>query len=425
MPPLALLAVPIALQAAAMAIDEGVFHRRRGLPRWERIGHPLDTLTIAACLAWLVAMPRAASAALPGYLVLAAGSTLFVTKDEPVHARLCTAGEHWLHALLFVLHPIVLAAFAALWWTGHDRLLAGELAAVLGVLAYQVVYWNLWRDRGRAPRAVNNTWYAPLGVRWYEADDTPIALLRAEARHRNPWLAGELARAFPGRPARVLDVGCGAGFLANDLAACGHIVTGLDPAAESLAVARAHDATRAVRYVRGDALALPFAEASFDAVCAMDLLEHVEEPARVVAEAARVLAPGGLLFFHTFNRTWLANLIVIKGVAWFVANAPRDLHVLRLFVTPRELAAICAAHGLAIEDLRGSRPRFGWPLWRMLATGRVGDDFAFTFTPSLKLGYTGFARKAAAAAVARPMHRSGPDVDRPALPRGGDHGDGV
>jgi 2-polyprenyl-6-hydroxyphenyl methylase / 3-demethylubiquinone-9 3-methyltransferase len=391
--------IPVALQAAAMIVDEGVFHRRRGLGRWERLGHPLDTLTIALCLGWLLAVPRDAGVAVPGYVALAVFSTLFVTKDEPVHAHACTAGEHWLHAVLFALHPIVLAAFGLLWWTGERAMLAAQLGLVLAFGTYQLVYWNVVRERRdrrrtREPRAVNNTWYAPLGERWYEADDTPIALLRAEARHRNPWIADMIARELGPGPARVLDLGCGAGFLANDLAARGLAVTGLDDTTENLAIAAAYDRTGTVAYVRGDARALPFADGSFDVVCAMDLLEHVEEPAHVVAEAARVLAPGGLFFFHTFNRTRRADLVVIKGVSWFVANAPADLHVLRLFITPAELAAMCEASSLSIVELRGSRPRFRWPLWRMLLTGRVGDDFAFTFTPSLALGYTGIARKA-------------------------------
>ena len=226
--------------------------------------------------------------------------------------------------------------------------------------------------------------------RWYEAEDTPIALLRAEARHRNPWIAEQLVRTFGPRPARVLDLGCGAGLLSNHLSARGHLVTGLDSTPENLEIARARGTAT---YVLGDACALPCPDASFDVVCAMDLLEHVEEPARLIAEAARVLAPGGSLFFHTFNRTWQANLVVIKGVEWFVRNTPKDLHVLRMFVTPEELAGMCEAHGLVITELHGSRPRFRWPLWRMLVTGKVGDDFAFTFTPSVKLGYTGVARK--------------------------------
>ncbi len=386
-----LLVVPIALQALAMLVDEGWFHLRRGLPRWERLGHPLDTLTIAACLGWLILAPRTEQA-LWVYGGLAAFSTVFITKDEPIHARLCSGGEQWLHAILFVLHPIVLAAFALLWWRGHDAMIATQLGVTIAFGSYQVVYWNVLRDRGA--RTINNAWYADLGARWYEAQDTPIALLRAEARHRNPWICAELARSYGVRPLRVLDLGCGAGLLSNDLAAHGHHVTGIDTTAENLTIARQRDRSGRATYELGDACALRFPAGSFDVVCAMDLLEHVEQPDRVVAEVARVLAPSGVFFFHTFNRTWQAQLIVIKGVEWFVDNTPKDLHVLRMFVTPAELAGMCHAHGLAIETLRGSRPRFRWPLWRMVLTGKVGDDLAFTFTRSTKLGYTGCARKA-------------------------------
>ncbi len=369
--------LPIALQALAMLVDEGWFHRRRGLPRWERIGHPLDTLTFVICLVWLLA-----GGSTHGYVALAVGSTLFVTKDEPIHAQLCSAGEHYLHAALFVLHPLVLAAFYAL----PHAVLAGQLAVTLGFLAYQVIYWNVIRVE---PRLINNRWYSELGDRWYRAQDTPIALLRAESRHRNPWIAGAIGAS----PLRVLDLGCGAGFLSNYLAARGHRVCGVDADAESLAVARAYDATGTAEYQRGDACALPYPDASFDVVCAMDLIEHVEDPAQLVAEASRVLAPGGVFFFHTFNRTWLAKLIVIDGVRLFVKNTPKDLHVLRLFVAPRDLETMCRRAHLQIAEMHGSRPRFDWPLWRMLATGKVGDDFAFTFTRSTALGFTGYARK--------------------------------
>lgn len=394
--------VPLALQALAMLVDEVWFHRRRELPRWERIGHPLDTLTIALCLGWLLCASPGSSAALPGYIALAIASTLFVTKDEGVHARLCSAGEHWLHAVLFALHPIVLAAFAWLWWHGDHALLAIQLALTLAFFAYQTIYWNVLQPR--RGRAVNNAWYADLGERWYRAEDTPIALLRAESRHRNPWLADEIVRVLGAGPHRVLDLGCGAGFLANHLAALGHEVTGIDTTAENLAVARAHDPTGTARYELGDACAVPYPDASFDVVCAMDLLEHVIEPERLVAEAGRVLRPGGLFFFHTFNRTRAAHLIVIKGVEWFVRNAPKDLHVIQLFRTPGEVTAMCDRAGLEVCLLRGSRPRFRWPLWRMLVTGNVGDDFAFTFTRSLAIGYTGCAQRVDASAT-RPRSR--------------------
>lgn len=395
------LVVPLAIQGLAMLVDEGVFHRRRGLPRWERIGHPLDTLTMLACLGWLLTVEPGSSHALPVYIALGTFSALFVTKDEPVHTRLCTAGEQWVHSLLFVLHPIVLGAFALLWWTGHTEILVGQTIVAVAFLGYQIVYWNVVVPRrGQTPRPVNNDWYADLGARWYDAQDTPIALLRAEARHRNPWIAQQMVDTLGDRPLRVLDMGCGAGFLSNYLAERGHQVTGVDTTEENLAVARAHDRTHTATYLLADACAVPCAPGSFDVVCAMDLIEHVEDPARLIAEVGRVLAPGGMFFFHTFNRTWQAYLVVIKGVELFVDNAPDDLHVIRLFRTPEEVTAMCRAHGLETSLLVGSRPRFRWPLWRMLLTGKVGDDFAFTFTPSTTLGYTGIVRWSAGNAKA-------------------------
>ncbi|HEU4411541.1 MAG TPA: bifunctional 2-polyprenyl-6-hydroxyphenol methylase/3-demethylubiquinol 3-O-methyltransferase UbiG [Polyangiaceae bacterium] len=245
-------------------------------------------------------------------------------------------------------------------------------------------------------RPVNNAIYSELGDRWYDAHDDPVALLRAESRHRNPWVARRVERAFGGRPVDALDVGCGAGFLSNYLAARGHRVSGLDASAESLEVARRHDPSRSVDYRLGDALALPYPDASFDVACAMDFLEHVEHPARAVAEIARVLRPSGLFFFHTFNRNALAYLVIIKAVEWFVKNTPRDMHVLRLFLRPDELAAMCRASGLEPLEVLGSRPRLGPALLKLAATGVVPDDFAFTFSRSTLLAYTGVARREAA-----------------------------
>jgi len=245
------------------------------------------------------------------------------------------------------------------------------------------------------PANVNNDVYQTLGERWYSAADDPIALLRAESRLRNPWIAAELARAFGARAADVLDIGCGGGFLSNYLGCSGHRVTGLDASPDALAVAHRYDQTGLVHYRQGDALKLPLADASFDAVCAMDFLEHVEDPDRVIAEAARVLKPCGLFFFHTFNRNFLSWLIVIKGVEWFVRNTPRNLHVLRLFLKPAELSASCERHGLGALELQGMRPVLGLPFLKMLLTRRVPADFSFTFTKSTRLGFSGMARKLA------------------------------
>ncbi len=245
----------------------------------------------------------------------------------------------------------------------------------------------------KAHRPVNNDIYSTLGARWYEASDDPVALLRAEARLRNPWLAQTIGTALCPRPCSVLDIGCGGGFLTNHLAKLGHRVTGLDSAEDSLAVAREYDASHSVHYDQGDALALPYEDGAFDVVCAMDFLEHVEDPGRAIAEAARVLAPSGLFFFHTFNRNWLSWLVVIKGVEWFVKNTPADMHVLRLFLKPEEVTAMCRLHRLHTVQLLGSRPKLGAPFLEMLRTGSVPKDFEFTFSPSTLLAYTGYARK--------------------------------
>lgn len=243
-------------------------------------------------------------------------------------------------------------------------------------------------------KQVNNEIYHQLGERWYTAKDDPVALLRAESRARNPWMIQHIRQAFPSAPIKILDVGCGAGFLSNALSVEGFDVTGIDASEQSLLIARRYDTTGRVKYQLGDAYHLPYEDASFQVVCAMDFLEHVETPAKVIAEASRVLMPGGLFFFHTFNRNWISWLIGIKGVEWFVKNTPPDLHLHRLFIKPKELQEFCQSNGLQVRLITGSAPDITrLAFWKMALTGTVEDDFAFTFTNSTLIGYIGFATK--------------------------------
>lgn len=236
---------------------------------------------------------------------------------------------------------------------------------------------------------VNNAYYDDLHERWLSAEDDPVALLRQEGDFRANWVLEVLGAS----PREVLDIGCGAGFLVKRLLDAGHRVSGLDASEASLKVAEKLTNGRAQLRL-GDAYRLPYPDAKFDVVTAMDFLEHVSEPQKVVAEAARVLKPGGIFFYHTFNRNPLSHLIVIKGVEWFVKNTPKDLHVIELFIKPRELHEYLRAAGMTKIEERGLRPVFlQKAFFRMLATGRVGPDFHFTWTGNTTLGYTGYAQK--------------------------------
>jgi len=459
-----LAALPFLLQGGLMLVDEG-FHLRRGLPAWERWGHPLDTFVVVACFALALRAP-AVSAGISLYVAVAVLACLVVTKDEWVHARHCGGTEAWLHACLFLLHPVILGIAGA--WAfggfsigaatlrqspGHEGFgvflaVQTALTALFGV--WQITYWNgPWgrmrpvlanrdgmnrmdgtdgmarsavvarmprtdasaskvgipgegalRASARGDRAIiDNGFYDGLGDGWHDAWDHPVALLRAEGALKNPWVAERIRALSPQRPARVLDLGCGAGFLISTLSAEGHRAIGLDASLGSLKAARGKavpavdSAAGPAAYLCGDAYRLPFPDAAFDAVCAMDFLEHVSAPAQVIAEMARVLRPGGLFFFHTFNRNLLTWLIVIKGVEWFVRDTPRGMHVLPLFIKPAELASMCAGAGLRVQAMQGMGPVLGAPFWRLLATRRVPRDFRFRFTRSLALGYIGSAIK--------------------------------
>lgn len=237
---------------------------------------------------------------------------------------------------------------------------------------------------------INNDFYNDLD--WHEEKEHPIALLRAENRLRNPWIAEVIQKRLG--PSKVLDIGCGAGFLTNFLAEEGHEVHGIDLSAPSLQIAKQNDLTQKVQYQVASAYSLPYPDASFDAVTAMDLLEHVEEPQKVIAEAARLLRPGALFFFHTFNRNPLSYLIIIKGVEWCVRNTPKNMHVYPLFIKPKELQIMCENNQLNVENIQGVRPDFKrGSFWKMVATRQVPEDFRFIFTPSLMTGYCGYSQR--------------------------------
>lgn len=242
---------------------------------------------------------------------------------------------------------------------------------------------------------INNEFYEGLHEKWYQDDGHAIALLKAENRTRGPWVADQIADRFADKKLSILDMGCGAGFLSNLLSLKGHKVTGVDLSASSLEEARKRDTTQTVSYRQANACErLPFSDESFDVVCALDVLEHVHYPQKLLDEASRVLKRQGLFFFHTFNRNWLSYLMIVKGVEWIMRETPPNLHAYKLFIKPKELKSFLEKRGLFTEMITGFAPQFfSLAFLKMLITGSVPQDLLFVFTRNLFTGYCGIARK--------------------------------
>jgi len=187
--------------------------------------------------------------------------------------------------------------------------------------------------------------YDELAGEWWRPDGAFAAL---------HWLAAARGALIPppapGARGELLDVGCGGGLLAPHVPP-GYRHVGVDLSDTALAVAAEHG----VEGVRADAAALPFADGSFDVVVAGEILEHVPDLRAVVAEALRVLRPGGTFVCDTIADTRFARLALVTIGERVRGGPPLGCHDPALFVDPAELRALCAEHGVALR-LRGLRP---------------------------------------------------------------------
>ena len=160
----------------------------------------------------------------------------------------------------------------------------------------------------------------------------------------------------------VLEVGCGGGLIAHELAQRQALIIGIDPSPNALEVAREKVRTSGLGqnayFEQGYAESLPYADGSFSVIVCLDVLEHVSDLQATLKEIARVLAPGGIFIFDTINRTFLARLALI----WIGENIPINgltpgIPNNKKFIKPNELRNALTANGLLIGEITGFMPR--------------------------------------------------------------------
>ena len=200
----------------------------------------------------------------------------------------------------------------------------------------------------------------------------------------NPIRLDYIARQMPFDGASILDVGCGGGLLAENMAARGACVTGLDRSPKALGVARLHSEQSgvAVNYEENDAEHWAETHAGhYDAVTCLEVLEHVPDVMRTVAACAAMIKPGGHFFFATLNRNPVSYIKAILGAEYILGWLPKGTHEYAKFIKPSEMHTALRHAELEMKDLKG------------LSYAMLSDQFSLS--DDLSVNYLGYAIKRA------------------------------
>jgi len=214
-----------------------------------------------------------------------------------------------------------------------------------------------------------------LAATWWDADG-PMRPLHRLNPVRLGYVRENLCRHFdrsataldPLAGLSVLDIGCGGGLISEPLARLGARVTGVDAAAKAIEVAIAHadQSGLDIAYRLGDAEALVDEAAQFDAVVALEIIEHVADPDQFLEMLAQLVAPGGAVVLSTLNRTVRSFLEAIVGAEYVLRWLPRGTHHWDKFLRPSELVRPLRQAGIRVTDITG------------LAYDPIRDDWQLT-----------------------------------------------
>ena len=254
---------------------------------------------------------------------------------------------------------------------------------------------------------IDNNLYNADGDIWWKPD-TVLHLLKTSV---NPWRVSYMQSTIKklgidpnGKSA--LEVGSGGGILTEEISKMGFTTTGIEPAEESIRTAANHAKASGlnIQYDQGTGESLPYADGSFDCVFCCDVLEHVQDLPKVIAEISRVLKPNGVFFYDTLNRTLISKLVAIKiwqeWRRW--AFMPPNVHVWEMFIKPAEIKELLQKNGFDWQEHKGSSPNVTIPKMlgylRKRAKGEwtyadLGKNFWLVESEDMNILYAGYAIK--------------------------------
>ena len=382
-----------ALIASVQVLLLFAFWTPSGIVWWRAEGPSLWLLTSLYIAAWLLLLKAIWDAGM-------AVQTGFLGWWAIAHNRMPKFPPMPIAGLFAIMRQPIYVAFALTLWT-VPTWTPDQLVVALTLTSYCLVGPLLKEARFRRRFGAEFQAYAARTPYWLPWPRPP-AKRNDLAIYDADWWDGEirwvrtLKNLVPARLAffdkyvsdwrskSVLDLGSGGGFMAEALAARGSCVTGIDPSSAAILAAQRHaeGAGLPIDYHVGSGELLPFADGSFEIVVCVDVLEHVADLDRVIAEVRRVLRPDGLFLFDTINRTALAAFVMITIGESIIRLLPPGTHDAAMFIRPEELSRKLDIAGFSIEKLAGLGPRG--------LNSKL--DLTFGHHPTLALSYIGAAR---------------------------------